>query len=637
MMRSLFSGVAGLKNHQTRMDVIGNNIANVNTAGFKASRVNFQDILSQSLQGASAAQGNRGGTNPMQIGLGMGVASIDTLFTDGAPQTTGKQTDLYIQGQGFFVVSDGANQYYTRAGNFDFDTSGNYVIPGSGLKVMGWMPDAAGNINTTGPITSIQVPAGTTMAPKVSTEIAVGNNLSADGKGTAVGIPTADKAMDINGQLDANAKVGTVVSFTVNTYLQSGALVPITINYTKTGNPGVNTWSVTAGDDTGSAHSITVPLATPADDFSLTIEGQSVMFHSAISNGANTLTGQITALTAADANTSATMSGVIPADAKENATVSTNISVIDNTGNRITIPVTLKKTSNAEEWEVSTTDPNITITAPGTFIVGDSLHSSISVTGSGTLSALTTIDMSGITTGKSAIANTSLSVYDSVGTAHKVDYTFTKTGVPGEWVVSAKVDGTATAVNNDKVTFNSKGVLISPTSAATGPLVTVPGSNGAVSFPVTMNLFLENGTTPAVTQYSGESTVLANSTDGYTSGTIDMSKLTIDKSGTISAIFSNGINKTLGQVALATFNNPGGLSKVGDTMFAKSNNSGQPQVGAGSTGGRGSFISASLEMSNVDLAQQFSDMIITQRGFQANSKIITTTDEMLELLANLKR
>ena len=171
MMRSLFSGVAGLRSHQTAMDVIGANISNVNTVGYKGSDVNFSDVISQTMQGASAATGTRGGTNPIQVGLGMGLASVSTNFTNGSYQSTGKQTDLAIQNDGFFILSDGANQYYSRAGNFDFDSAGNYLVPGTGMKVMGWQADVNGTINTTGPVTSIQVPKGTMMPALKSTEL----------------------------------------------------------------------------------------------------------------------------------------------------------------------------------------------------------------------------------------------------------------------------------------------------------------------------------------------------------------------------------------------------------------------------------------------------------------------------------
>ena len=159
MMRSLFSGVSGLKNHQTRMDVIGNNISNVNTTGFKSSRVTFSDMLSQNLTGASAPQGNVGGTNPKQIGLGSSVASIDLMFTNGSVQSTGKNTDLCLSGNGLFVVKDNTGTYYTRNGAFEFDAEGNYVLPGSGLFVQGWTAKD-GKIYTTDAVGNIVIKAG---------------------------------------------------------------------------------------------------------------------------------------------------------------------------------------------------------------------------------------------------------------------------------------------------------------------------------------------------------------------------------------------------------------------------------------------------------------------------------------------
>ena len=171
MMRSLFSGVSGLKNHQTRMDVIGNNISNVNTTGFKSSRATFVDMLSQTLTGASSPNDNVGGTNPKQIGLGSSVASIDLLFSDGSVQSTGKNTDLCLSGNGLFVVSnsaDGTNKLYTRNGNFSFDADGNYVQAGSGYFVQGWMADK-GSLSTTGATTKIQIPSGKPMESEKTT------------------------------------------------------------------------------------------------------------------------------------------------------------------------------------------------------------------------------------------------------------------------------------------------------------------------------------------------------------------------------------------------------------------------------------------------------------------------------------
>ena len=182
MMRSLFSGVSGLKSHQTRMDVIGNNIANVNTTGFKSSRTTFADTLSQTLSGASAPQDNLGGTNPKQIGLGTGVASIDLLFTDGSVQSTGKNTDLCLSGNGLFVVKRGSETYYTRDGAFEFDSQGNYVLPSSGLYVQGWMAKD-GVLSTAGAVGNIQIAAGKSMEAKQTASASYTNNLKADTAG----------------------------------------------------------------------------------------------------------------------------------------------------------------------------------------------------------------------------------------------------------------------------------------------------------------------------------------------------------------------------------------------------------------------------------------------------------------------
>lgn len=178
MMRSVFSGVSGLKNHQTRMDVIGNNISNVNTTGFKSSRVTFADTLNQNLSGATSPKDNIGGTNPKQIGLGSGVATVDLLFTDGTVQSTGKNTDLSLSGNGLFVVKNGNQTYYTRNGAFEFDANGNYVMPGSGMFVQGWMAQDDGSLVTNGDPGIINVPAGKSMDASSTTTVTYANNLN---------------------------------------------------------------------------------------------------------------------------------------------------------------------------------------------------------------------------------------------------------------------------------------------------------------------------------------------------------------------------------------------------------------------------------------------------------------------------
>lgn len=427
MMRSLFAGVTGLKNHQTRMDVIGNNIANVNTVGFKASRVNFQDVLSQTLQGASSGSGTRGGTNPMQIGLGMGLASVDTVFTDGSFQPTGKQTDLSIQGSGFFVLSDGANQVYTRAGSFDFDNQGNFLVPGTGYKVMGWVQDkTTGKIDTNQAIKSITVPVGTTMPAQVTKNVTYANNLS------------------------ASAAIGTEVPAAIDVYDSQGNPYNLNGTFKKTAD---NSWSFTPDSQIKDAKGVVLAKVTTTATISLKFD----------SNGA----------------------------------------------------------------------------------------------------------------------------YDSSSVLGNI-----------------KIDPTDSSITPQSPFY------------------------GAGAFPITPKF-------SDMTQYGGESTAKAVDRDGYPEGSLE--KTTIDTDGIITGRFSNGQSQALARVCLATFNNPSGLNKVGDNLYTQSNNSGIAQVGTANSGGRGKFNPGSLEMSNVDLAQEFSNMIITQRGFQANSKIISVSDEMLQDLANLKR
>src|SRR5205085_5599829 len=178
MMRSMFSAISGLKNHQTFMDVVGNNIANVNTTGFKQSRVTFQDILSQTVRGASGPQGGRGGVNPEQVGLGVLISGIDTIQTQGTLQSTGKLTDMAIQGDGYFVMSDGKQNFFSRDGAFDLGIDGTLVNPSSGLHVQGWMPDpVTGVINTATPAANISIPVGAGMIGKASTSLTVAGNL----------------------------------------------------------------------------------------------------------------------------------------------------------------------------------------------------------------------------------------------------------------------------------------------------------------------------------------------------------------------------------------------------------------------------------------------------------------------------
>ena len=457
MMRSLFSGVAGLKNHQTRMDVIGNNISNVNTYGFKFSRVSFQDMLSQTVAGAAKPEENVGGVNPKQVGLGMTVASIDRIFTQGSLQTTGNQTDLAISGDGFFVVADGDKKYYTRSGAFAVDSEGNLVNPANGMKVQGWMATANANgekqIKSNGSTEDIVIPVYSKNEAKETSYARYKCNL--DSK-----TPT----------LPPNATSQMIASAAVTTNIDV---------YDKLGNPHrmtMNIWHTGTNEWTASA-----------------------------------------ALTGADAN----LTLDVPAGA--------NQANQDNPTSRI----------------------KLRFSPEGKLIgVGD--------------------------------------------------------------------EGTADETNQGKLLANLNYRLKGD--------------------PTIRSIRLDLGTAgliEGITQFSSPTTTKAVEQNGYAMGY--MESFSIDNSGVITGVYSNGTKQAVGQVAMAVFTNPQGLLANGSNMFEVSNNSGMANEGPAGSSGRGSIVAGTLEMSNVDLSDQFTDMIVTQRGFQANSRTIATCDQMLQELINLKR
>ena len=514
MMRSLYSGVSGLKNHQTRMDVVGNNISNVNTTGFKSSRVTFSDTLSQTLSGASAPTENRGGTNPKQIGLGSATSAIDTLFTDGSVQSTGVNTDLCLSGNGLFIVKDGDLSYYTRNGNFKFDKQG-YYVNSDGLKVQGWSATTPGDaINTNGQPSEICIPAGKTMAA------------------------SATKVATFSKNLDA-------------------------------AEPMIKEMSITLA--TGDSYTVAAkkPYAVGTEYEVKNVDGGTK-----------------------------------------------KVTLEDPKGNSITIDVA----------------------DPAKYTVGDKVKSN-SATLKMTDGTTTTETSGAFTLGNSKPKTTIATIYDSLGNAHNVTIYMTKTEVSSttgnKWTISldpagtnkqtiTESDGTTTTVNMTdlKLEFDVNGGLKTGSGTATLTLTNGAGDNQSV------NLTFDD-----VTQYAGSSTAFAT-TDGNAAGTLK--SVSIDSAGVITGTYTNGLNVQEAQVAIAQFNNASGLTKTGNSLYTESNNSGTPNIGTISDLGC-TVTPSSLEMSNVDMASELTDMIVTQRGYQSNSKIITVSDELLETLINMKR
>ncbi len=462
MMRSLYAGVAGLQNHQVRMDVIGNNIANVNTIGFKKGRVNFQDMLSQTMQGAARPTDELGGVNPKQIGLGMTVAAIDTIHTQGSLQSTGVSTDVALQGSGFFILKNGEKEFYTRAGAFGIDELGTLINPANGMKVQGWMSeiiDGQTFVNTSSDPGDITIPVGGKDPAFATTEVLLACNL--------------DKRLNeiTEGAGPAELREGT--------------------------------WSIdkTIYDSFGNKHTMSI-------DFTK-VPGE-----------ANRWQGQVFVDRGAEADTAATL---------------------------------------------------------------------------------------------------------DVGAANNENNIF---------VVEFNNLGLLSAVEDEQGDVINEGILQIPVSFnVTG--AAVPEGGEAVRQTFNLTLGEVGSAVNTVTQFAEKSSTKAFRQNGYPMGYLENFK--IDQSGFITGVYSNGTNRTIGQIALASFVNPGGMEKAGDSTFVRTNNSGDANVSTAGVAGKGQFIAGALEMSNVDLSEQFTDMIVTQRGFQANSKTIQTTDQMLQELMTLKR
>ena len=521
MMRSLFAGVSALRNHQLQLDVIGHNIANVNTVGYKASTVTFHELLSQTVRDATAPLGTRGGTNPLQVGLGSQLASIRVMHTQGQVQSTERETDLAVEGEGYFILANGNERFYTRAGMFDIDRDGNLVSVG-GLKVMGWVAGADGRIDTRMPLTEIVIPQTATSDPRATTQITFAGNLDAR-DGGLVYTPITQEPFE--------TPDGTKVSF----------------YYRVEPGDGFNEWKWSIVPVVDGEEKEPIAGGTLRLDASGTIVYQSSQ------------------------------------DAVEYPVGDTTFTILP-----------------PQEGEAHGGAFRLTIKDPAEEVILD------------------TVAAAGA---PPAVQVAPIRVYDSLGTAREVAIHFHRSST-SEWRwVAYDEDGVERG--SGTITFSPGGLFLAQSGS-----ITIPGRNGANEMTITPDF-------SALTQFSEEPTVVAAGQDGYPAGTLR--GISIDARGVISGLFSNGTTKALAQVALAAFANPAGLKKAGESLYEVSSNSGEALIGVAGTGRYGVITPRALEMSNVDLAHEFTTMILTQRGFQANSRIITTSDEMLQELVNLKR
>ena len=648
MMRSLFSGVSGLKSHQTRMDVIGNNIANINTVGFKSSRATFADLLSQTQAGAASPTDSKGGTNPKQIGLGVSVSSIDLIFTDGSTQATGKNSDLALSGNGLFVVSDGNSNYYTRNGAFEYDANGYYVLPGSGYKVQGWNA-VNGSLNTNSLPTDIIVPAGKTMPAVATTQLKLSGNLNS----------RASLISSINGTESDLTEVDVKKNTTVNLKDGTSASAPNVGTYTIGHSMPIST-TFAVYDSLGTEHQIPMLIERcPEEDITEVYSNTSTSSEEENDEeGGTTSTGNRDKKVcwkmylAYDKNTDYTYTD---ATGTYTSTPSaTNIKLDDGTLVFMTDPIYIYFNSIDGSYSHVVQEKG---TAADTLSdlrhrTGGTLSSSEEGGGSdeeGGTAAVPTY--SGGNPDSLAATAVDGSSSEEEGSSDDESETTTSTTKGGH-----ARDGAANP-NAAKSRGTNSTTLADDTDTGTAMLVlryTQTYSTATVQGAIDQKIDYYNSTTgqledtrvtfifddpkSPLTQYA-ESTSSAKGAlrpvgDGHRYGIL--TGVEADSSGIITGTYSNGERQFEAQIAVAQFINPAGLTKVGGSIYTESNNSGTASIATAEA--LNTLVYAnSLEMSNVDLANEFSEMIITQRGFQANSKIINVGDEMLETLVNMKR
>ncbi len=568
MLRSLYSGVAGLKTHQTRMDVIGNNIANVNTTAYKSSSMTFSELMSQTTQKASGANATTGvgGTNAKQIGLGVKAGAINTaITTQGSAQSTGNPFDIMITGDNFFVVSNGSENFFTRDGSFYVDGAGNLAMTSTGYNVMGWgVDETTGNIKQD-TVTALRIMSAANMTYP----------------------PEATTKANISGILDENDKdVTSANGKTVNLNFFDARGYSYTAKFT---------FKQSGGDKT---NEYSMELNKILDSTGAEIDISKLKF-----------------------------------------------------GNRSQQKMETKVTLNTDAYKW---DGKVLKTKDGTTEVAN-------------LADIFKADGSLITPADDAAAQKQQKALDAIAKAYGYEGStdeflnlyITSTANKDKQLTIQDLLGnmmagkTTDVLHADGSAITMEGRYFEGTTVVfnkdTGKLESVGGSTTNLNVNAAFSALGGNFSDVTIdlsecTNYDNKGT----STIGATSGDLDglgtgrrlgdMIGVSIQKDGMIYARYDNGMTKLLGQIATAAFANASGLEKEGDNLYSATLNSGEfDGIGVDITAGGGYMSTGQLEMSNVDLSSEFTEMITTQRGFQANSRIITVSDTLLEELTNLKR
>lgn len=644
MMASLFASVSGLSNHMLRMNIVGDNIANINTIGYKSGRVTFREALVQTLRSAGRPSATRGGTNPVQLGLGVSVGTIDNFFSQGSLETTGQITDLALQGSGFFILSDGQQEFYTRAGAFGFDANSNLVDPSSGLFVQGKMADSNGDILATASLGNIRLPFGQQDPARATTAIDLTNNLDAMAtRSEATLTSPGTTSIDSVGGLATNG-AGGVHALTI-------------VGIQPTNSTGSGTASAGAMTTTSTLASLGVTQAGLDSGFTLSVDGApaTTIPGLTLTTTVSELINAINNLSGVEASFDSSGTGEIQlkrvyAGDGGSFNIATNTAAAGDIAsevflNGVTGGVFTVNNGNAHTMVAT----DVFTPTGGSALPAETLSVSLNAT-TGLVTGITGLGGGGVTilssselaAGTATIETadtehaTSITVFDSLGGKHTAVMTFTKQVTPNawDWQITFAGDELPLSGSAGSVTFNGDGSLSSFSYADGSNKLTVDPQGGAAL----MEISLQTGTVgeyDGLTGFAASSSAIAKNQNGYGMGMLD--NISIDQQGLITGIFTNGVSRTLAQIVLADFNNPGGLLKSGQTMFATSANSGDALKGIAGSTINARISSGALEGSNVDLAREFTNIIIAQRGFQANARMISTSDQLLNELVNLKQ
>jgi len=639
MATAFIAALGALRAHQGWLDVIGNNLANANTTGFKSSRALFSELLSVTVRPATAATSNLGGTNPLQKGIGTQLAAVDRSFEQGALNTTGRTFDLALQGQGFFSLTDGDTNYYTRVGTFGLDGDGNMVDLRTGLRVN----DSTG--------TSFQLDSNAVLPPNPTSRIGFSGNLPAVISGPlaeqlSMATPLSEgSAAQMAGSVSGGFFIPLDETWTMELTINGGAPqevsiqgtgVPITAtdiaaevnsqtdHVTAVEGPGGEL--MLASDITGAGSTIQVsPGAVGRDlkgliglaDFvqgTESLAGPSSDLNDLTLNISDYAAGDRIQITGTDVDGTPVFASFVYGT--DGTTVDDLVSFVDaqfgqaaaafdGVSGRITLTAA---TSGEADLSLAFADgPNQSGSAAWS-------QSFFSVTTDGA---------------EADTVASSVEVFDTTGSSHILTFTYERQ-VDGTWNLDASVpasEGTVIQGQIPGITFNDNGSILTPTS---GQIEVQFGGLGSQLIDIDLGT---SGLFEGLTQFGSDPDVIADFQDGYGAG--ELTNMQVLDTGVIEGFFSNGQSQRLGSFGVATFPNQSGLEDLGEGLLRATSNTGALVIGSGGVNGAGEVVGGALESSNVDTAVEFVHLIEAQRGFQANARVITVQDEILAEVVNV--